>query len=387
MAQSEVLLSSKNRIQSIDVARGIIMVIMALDHTRDYFHSDALLFDSTNLEKTNTALFFTRWITHFCAPAFVLLSGASMYISLERRTKKELSLFLLTRGLWLIALEWTVWRFIMFFNFYYDMTILTVLWVIGSGMICMAGIIYLKDVFILVLALVFIIIVSPMNLLIPVLTGRFISASPSFSLIISYPLIPWLSIMMIGYLIGRFYKPDIDDEKRKRMFFNVGAMLIVLFVLIRWTNSFGESSPWSTQTTTWFTVLSFLNVTKYPLSMLFTFMTIGGVLILLSLLDAIDSRSWNPFLIFGRVPLFYFLAHLFLIHIGALLLNKYKSGKSFSEIDFHFSNSFGGITAEGGVSLAGVYLAWITVVIILYPLCRWYNQYKSTHRKWWLSYL
>jgi uncharacterized membrane protein len=383
-----VSIPEKSRISSIDIARGIIIVIMTLDHVRDYFHADALVFDPTNMEKTNTALFFTRWITHFCAPSFVLLSGMSMYISLQRKTKKELSEFLWTRGLWLIVLEWTILRFAMFFNFYYDMTILTVLWVIGWCMIFMAGLLYLKELWLLIFALILIFVINPMNLAIPGLTGTgFFPVSPSFAFIISYPLVPWLGLMVVGFTLGRFYMPDIESEKRKKMLFNVGLALIAFFLVLRWINGYGDMAPWKSQSTAWFTFLSFLNVTKHPLSMLCTLMTLGPIFILLSLLEGSDSSLLKPFNVFGRVPLFYFILHFFLAHAGALILFMIKTGKSFSEIDFHFNKSFGGITAEGGFSLTGVYIAWIVVVIIMYPLSQWYDRYKTTHRQWWLSYL
>lgn len=377
----------KPRISSIDIVRGIIMVIMALDHTRDYFHSDALSFDPTDLEKTSVALFFTRWITHFCAPTFALLSGLSIYISKGRKTNKELSRFLLTRGLWLMFLEWTVMRFLMFFNLYYDMTIITVLWMLGFCMVCMAGLIYLKDIWLLILAVIIVFVISPLNLPIPILTGRaFIPLTASASLMSAYPLIPWLGVMLIGYLLGRFYKKDFDSEKRQKLLLIAGFSSIALFVLLRFINV-GDFSPWKAYDKPWFTLLSFLNVSKYPLSLDFALMTLGVTLILLSVLDRVQSGVLKPFHVFGRVPLFYFLLHFLLIHASALVLYMNKTGKSFSEIDFHFAKSFGGITAEGGVSLTGVYIAWIIVVLVQYPICYWYDRYKSTHKHWWLSYL
>jgi len=360
---------------------------MALDHTREYFHTDAFVFEPTNLEKAHATLFFARWITHFCAPAFALLSGLSMSVSLSRKTKPALSRFLLTRGLWLMFLDWTFMRFLMFFNLYYDMTILTVLWMLGLCMVCMAALIYLRDGWLLILALIFIVIITQLNLSIPFLTGiGFIPVTPTFTFIVAYPLIQWLGVMLIGYLLGRFYKAGIESEKRQRMLRSVGLCFIALFIIFRVAN-FGDVSLWKSQSTTLFTFLSFLNVTKQPPSLDFILLTAGMIFILLSVLERVDSVLLKPFHAFGRVPLFYFLLHFLLIHTSALILSMYRTGKSFSEIDFHFSKSFGGITPEGGVSLTGVYIAWICIVLCLYPICYWYDRFKTTHKDWWLSYL
>jgi uncharacterized membrane protein len=377
----------KSRISSVDIARGIIMVIMALDHTRDYFHADAFVFQPTDMEKTHTALFFTRWITHFCAPAFALLSGLSISVSLVRKTKPALSRFLLTRGAWLMFLDWTLIRFLMFFNLYYDMTILTVLWMLGLCMVCMAALIYLRDLWLLILALIFIVVINQLNLSIPFLTGiGFIPVTPTFSFIVAYPLIQWLGVMLIGYLLGRFYRMDIEPEKRQRLLRSVGLCFIALFIIFRGAN-FGDVSPWKSQSTSLFTFLSFLNVTKQPPSLDFILLTVGVIFILLSVLDRGNAGLLKPFHVFGRVPLFYFLLHFLLIHASAIVVSMYRTGKSLSEIDFHFSKSFGGITPEGGVSLTGVYIAWICIVIVLYPICYWYDRYKTTHKNGWLSYL
>ncbi len=381
-------LTEKSRISSVDIARGIIMVIMALDHTRDYFHNDALLFNPTDLTKTNVYLFFTRFITHFCAPTFVLLSGVSISISRERKTTKQLSVYLLTRGLWLIVLDWTLMRFLMIFNLYYDMTILTVLWVIGLAMVCMSALVFLADRWLLILALIVVFVIGPLNLAIPGLTTlAVIPLSTSSNLIIAYPLAAWLAVMMIGYVLGSLYKKDFDPVKRQRILLIAGSVSIVSFIILRWINIYGDPNPWSPQSTSMFTFLSFLNVTKNPLSMLFTMMALGVTFILLALLDNVKSALLKPFHVFGRVPLFYFLLHFLVIHTGAIILFMIKTGKSFSELDFHFSKSFGGITSEGGFSLPGVYVAWIILIFILYPICKWYDQYKTTHKQGWLSYL
>lgn len=362
------------------------MVIMALDHVRDYFHTTAFVFDPTDLTKTSPILFFTRWVTHFCAPGFVFLSGISIYLSLQRKSKNELSVFLLTRGLWLVILEVVVMRFALLFNFYYDVTIFGIIGVIGACMILMAIFLHLPQRVLLVVGLI--IIFSYHLVPIPVLTSvGFISLLPDHALVISYPIIPWLGIMMLGYCAGEFYSPSIQLEKRKQLLLGAGVIAILLFFVFRFVNVFGDPAPWSVQKNTLLTFLSFLNVTKYPVSLLFSLFTVGGVLILLALLELVKIKLSSPWMVFGRVPLFYFIIHFYLIHTVALILFIFKTGKTWTEVDFHFNKSFGGITPEGGFSLLWVYVFWILLVFILYPVCKAYDHYKSTHTYKWLSYL
>jgi uncharacterized membrane protein len=385
---TELNSSATHRINSIDIVRGIIMVIMALDHVRDYFHADAFVFDPTDMTKTNPALFFTRWITHFCAPTFAFLSGTSIYLHLQRKSKKELSIFLLTRGAWLIFLDAVVMRFGFFFNFYYDMTILNVLWVFGAAMMIMAALIWLSDRWILTLGLAILVGQHFLSTPIPVLTTRtFLPISPTVAVIIAYPLLQWLAIMMLGYFFGNIYTRQIPPAIRQRRLITLGVSAILLFVIIRWINVYGDPLPWSTQKNFMFTLMSFLNTSKYPPSILFFLMTLGPVFILLAITERIKANSLKFFHVFGRVPLFYFILHFYLAHALALIFYMVKTGKSLAEIDMHFAKSFGGITPEGGHSLAWVYVAWITVVLICYPVCKWYDRYKTTHKHWWLGYL
>jgi uncharacterized membrane protein len=387
------------RISSIDIARGLIMVIMALDHTRDYFHANAFVFDPTNLEKTNTTLFFTRWITHFCMPAFVLLAGVATRISLARKSKKELSWYLFTRGAWMIFLEITVLRFGYFFNFYFDVTILSVLWLFGMCMILLSALIYLPNRVLLILGLI---IVVGHNLLDGVTIGStslwfapwtilmrvgFLPVTPDMAFVISYPVVPWLGVMLVGYGLGYWYNEQIDSTARQKYLLRAGIMCLILFVIVRFINEYGDPAPWVTQKSNWFTFLSFVNTTKYPVSLLFLLMTIGPLLILLSILEKVNTKVFHPLRTIGRVPLFYFILHFYLIHIVALISYMIKTGKSFSEIDLHFAKSFGGITPEGGHSLLVVYLVWVAIVLIMYPLCKAYDRIKSQHPATFLSYL
>ncbi len=393
------VLTEKRRISAIDITRGLVMLIMALDHTRDFYHADAFLYNPTDLEKTTPIVFLTRFVTHFCAPTFVLLAGVSVRLSEERKTKKALSLFLLTRGLWLIFLEMTVIRFGLLFQFYYDMTMFQVIWAIGISMVLLSAIIHFPFKVVLVMGILitffhdllhaislqpgdpFVLawsLIHQFNFL-EVLPGRFA--------LTAYPFLPWFGIMILGYCMGECYRQDHDPELRQKFLLRTGISAFVLFLILRSLNFYGDPAPWSQQSNAVYTLMSFINVTKYPVSLLYTLLTLGPVLIFLSLLEKSNTRPLHPLAVVGRVPLFYYILHFFLIHGGAIVLYMIHTGKRLSEIDFHFNASFGGIPPGYGYSLIWVYVAWATVVAILYPLCRWYYQYKSTHKQAWLRYL
>jgi uncharacterized membrane protein len=379
---------NQNRISSIDVARGLIMVIMALDHTRDYFHADAFVFNPTDMDKTHTALFFTRWITHFCMPGFVLLSGLAANISLQRKSKAELSRYLFTRGLWFVVLEITVLRFGYFFNFYFDVTILSVLWLFGICMMLLAALIHLPNRWILILGLI---IVVGHNLLQGVsieptsvafvpwtifMSRGFLPVTPDVAFVVTYPIIPWLGVMLLGYSMGAWYT-NTDATTRQKLLMRAGITSIIAFIALRFINLYGDPAPWAAQQSGWYTALSFLNTSKYPPSLLFTLMTIGPLLMLLAWLEKVETKLTHVLNTIGRVPLFYFIVHFYVIHAFALISTLLRTDKSFSEIDLHFAKSFGGITPEGGYSLGWVYLFWIAIVLLMIPLCNAYNRLKS----------
>ncbi len=392
-------LTEKPRIASIDIMRGLVMIIMAIDHTRDFFHFDAFLFDPTDLSKTNPPLFFTRLITHFCAPTFVFLSGISARISLQRKSVKDLSLFLLTRGLWLIILELTIVRFGLVFNLYYDFTFLQVIWVIGASMVVLSALVFLPQRIILIIGLI---LIFGHNLfdLVPIKpdengyalwvllqqAGVF-SIAPGKLFHVPYPLIPWLSIMVTGYGMGFLYDSNFDGAKRRQILRYAGSAAILLFIVLRFTNWYGDPRPWMPQKNAMFTLMSFLNVTKYPVSLLYTLMTLGPVLVILPWMERLRIGSLEPFRIIGRVPLFYYILHFYLIHFTALCFYTLTTGISWSELDFHFSKGFGGIPPGAGYVLGWVYVVWICIIVALYPLCQWYYRYKGRHNHWWLSYL
>ena len=393
-------LTRTKRIESIDLLRGIVMVIMALDHVRDYFHAGNFLYNPVDMAQTNAPVFFTRWITHFCAPVFVFLAGTSAFLVAERKAKKDLSFFLLKRGLWLMLLELTVisfaWNFDPDFRFFR----LQVIWVLGLGMVIMSLLIYLPPKLILATGLIILFghnlldnIHATGNSWRDILWGvlherkRFTIAGHIIAT--GYPIIPWLGIMMLGYSFGGLYKKGTDAALRKKWLLIIALAAIALFLLLRGINSYGDMKPWEGQHSVVLTICSFLNVTKYPPSLLYTLMTLGPALILLSLLEKPLSRIGTMLVRIGRVPLFFYILHLFLIHliaIGAVVL----SGRPWTDMIFvtNMNPKDSPWLAGYGFSLGMTYLVWIIVVLLLYPLCKWYDNYKTSHKeKWWLSYL
>jgi uncharacterized membrane protein len=390
-------LAQKQRLTSIDMVRGIVMIIMALDHTREFFHIDAQVFNPIDLSRTTTILFFTRWITHFCAPTFVFLSGLSAGLSLHHKSKKELSWYLFTRGLWLVIIEVTVMRFGFAFNFYYDVTFFEVIYTIGASMMVLSVLVYLPQSVVFAIGLILIFGHDAlMGLTLPAGAAQtlwtlfvkpgFISLNPAHGIFVSYPILPWLGIMLAGYGAARLYT-SFPAEKRKKFLLYAGLTAVALFVVIRFANVHGDLDTWTVQQNAWFTFLSFINTTKYPVTLLFTLMTLGPILIVLSFTERVKGRIAEKTIVIGRVPLFYFIVHFYILHIVALTLYLIISGKSITDIDFHLNAGLGGIIPGTGYSLIWTYVAWIALIIVLYPICRWYNNYKSQHAHWWLSYL
>jgi uncharacterized membrane protein len=396
----QTTISSAKRIESIDLLRGIVIVIMALDHVRDYFHADNFLYEPTDMVHTNASVFFTRWITHFCAPVFVFLAGTSAFLVGERKTKKELSLFLLKRGVWLMLLEVTVISFAWNFNPQFTTFRLQVIWILGLAMVFMSGIIYLPPKVILATGLL---ILFAHNLF----DGFHVTGNNFSDFLLAelhdrrrfnfgghyfttgYSIIAWLGIMMLGYCFGGLYKKEANPSLRKKYLLIIGSAAIALFCIIRGINLYGDMARWKVQPALIMTVCSFLNVTKYPPSLLYTLMTLGPALIMLALLEK-PLKSFGKIIItFGRVPLFFYILHLFLIHLLAIIA-VVASGRPWTDMIFtSLQNAKDSPWLKGyGYSLAGTYLVWIVVILLLYPLCRRYDRYKSSHKeKWWLSYL
>jgi uncharacterized membrane protein len=370
------------------------MVIMALDHVRDYFHASVMFFDPADLSQTSPELFFTRWITHFCAPVFVFLAGTSAFLSGQRKTKKQLSSFLLTRGIWLILIEFTLVNFAWSFNIKLPFIGLGVIWALGISMIALAGLIYLPLKFILAAGLI---IVFGHNLLDGIhFKNVFWSAlheprvfriDDSHLIRFTYPVLPWIGIMLLGYCFGRLYTKEFTAELRKKWLLIIGTTATALFVIIRAINIYGDPESWSTQNSSTFTFLSFLNTTKYPPSLLYTLMTLGPSMIFLAFAEKPLNRFTQAITRVGRVPMFYYILHLYLIHLLAMLAAEF-SGFSWSDMILQRRTWVDPQLKGYGFSLGITYLVWIGVVLLLYPLCKWYDKYKTAHKeKWWLSYL
>ena len=388
MLHTDQAVIKRTRIESIDVVRGAIMVLMALDHTRDFFGIPGQ--NPTNLATASAALFLTRWVTHFCAPGFFLLMGTGAFLAGRRRSRGELSGFLATRGIWLIFLDLVVLRcFVYQFNFDYRVTMLLVLWALGWALIALAVVARLP---IAAIAIIGGVMIAGHNLL-----DGIRSANPLWQILhapgvvvnasghvvfAAYVLVPWIGVTMVGYAIGAAY--TWPAERRERFLVRLGFALTLAFLLVRGVNVYGDPVPWTHQR-----ALSFLNTTKYPPSLAFLLMTLGPVLLALAWAEHTSPRTWfQPLMVYGRVPLFYYVVHFVVLHLmaTAVCLMRYGSAHWMFEspdlANYPFSPPPG-----WGYRLPVVYLAWATVVIGVYPLCRRFADLKARSRAPWLSYL
>lgn len=372
------------------------MVIMALDHVRDYFHLGAFINDPLDLETTTPVLFLTRFVTHFCAPVFVFLTGTSASLYGQKKSKNQLSKFLFTRGLWLVFVEIVVMNFLWWFDPSYSFINLQVIWAIGLSMIFLSMLIYIPAKLLVTLSLL---IIFGHNLLddITVEGNSFTSIlwyifhqwqfPPVGRVIFYYPVLPWIGVMALGYSFGFMYHKKFDPLKRKKNLILFGITAIFLFVAVRYTNVYGDMVRWSEQKNVLFTFFSFINVSKYPPSLLYILITIGPTFFVLYFLEDIHSKITDFLLVFGRVPFFYYVMHVFLIH-SAALLTLLALGDDWKLMVFDMTSFTTDKLANYGYSLEIVYLVWILVVAALYPLCKKYMNYKlGNPEKWWLSYL
>jgi uncharacterized membrane protein len=386
--------------------RGIVMVIMLLDHTREFVHRDMLDFEPTDLTRTNVLLFFTRWITHFCAPVFVFLAGTGAFLQgMRGKSKAELSRFLVTRGLWLILLEIILIRVIVWFNIDYHFALmLQVIWVIGVAMVVLAALIHLP---LRLIAAASIAMIALHNLLdvFRIIPARPGTAGPGFWAtiwmvlhqpgvvfftptvygLVLYPLIPWVGVLWAGYAFGAFYQ--LEAEPRRRILIKLGAALLVCFVLLRGINIYGDPSRWAVQKNAIFTALSFLNVSKYPPSLLFLLLTLGTAILVLPWFERID-KAWlsRVFITFGRVPLFFYIGQWITVHLLATLAG-YLAGQPIAWLFTDPLKRPSPNPGNLGFSLWMVYLCWLLGLLLLYPLCHWFAEVKRRRRDWWLSYL
>jgi uncharacterized membrane protein len=390
------------RVNSVDLLRGAVMVIMVLDHMRDFVHRDVLNFDATDLSRTNVLLFFTRWITHFCAPVFVFLAGTGAVLQLARgKSKPELSKFLVKRGLWLILLELTLIRVLIAFNLdYHFAMLLQVIWVIGVAMVALAALIRLPLLPVVALSVAMIALHNALDLIQvnPTPQAGFLTAvwmvlhqpgpiffTSSIYVFVLYPLIPWIGVLWAGYAFGAFYR--LEEGRRRRILFRLGAALLAGFVLLRGLNVYGDPSRWGTQKNAISTVLSFLNVSKYPPSLLFLLLTLGVAILALPWFERIEKgRLSLIFITFGRVPLFFYIGQWIVVHVLATSA-AYLAGQPIGWLFATILNRPSPNPGNLGFSLWVVYVFWFLGLLLLYPLCRWFAELKRRRRDWWLSYL
>jgi len=387
-----------NRIQSIDILRGIVMIIMPLDHTRDFFHLPAATSDPLNPDTTSLAIYLTRWITHFCAPTFVLLSGVSAYLSSRNKTPGEAGAFLIKRGLWLVFIEIAVVTLGITFDPQYHFLVLQVIWAIGTSMIILGLLRRLPYNLLLIIGLLlffghdivwYLLPGSPRDApqflkFIMTANGNIVRLPHERLIGDFYAVLPWTGVMIMGFCLGRWFEKDYPAEKRRRQLLLTGASLAVLFLVLRLANSYGDPAPWQHKDTPLKTFFSFFFVSKYPPSLMYLGATLGPSLLALALLEYAKGKWTQVVSVYGRVPFFYYILHFYLLHT-LLVIVFFATGHTTAQI------SSGGpflFQPPGfGYGLAVVYVIWIAIVAVLYLPCRWFSKYKMEHRQWWLSYI
>jgi uncharacterized membrane protein len=387
--------ATQPRVEAIDLLRGLVMVLMALDHVRDFF-SEAR-FNPTDLARTTPALFLTRWVTHFCAPVFVFLAGTGAFLHGSRgRTKPQLAWFLLSRGLWLVGLEFTLVHLGWFFNFNYHILIAQVIWAIGWSMVALAGLIFLPTWAVTTLGIAVVAGHNALDCVDPEALGSFrwlwvalcsggiIPLAPEVVLYVAYPVLPWLGVMAAGYGFGALWL--LDRDRRRRWLLGLGGALTLGFVVLRAANVYGDPNPWLLQSDAVFTFLAFLDCTKYPPSLLYVLMTLGPAVLALAWFDSSANRLGRPLVVFGRVPLFFYLLHVPLIHLAALAFARTQYGDVSFLLPHPLLIGPQGVPEGYGYGLPTVYFVTLGVVLTLYPLCRWFAEVKRRRREAWLSY-
>jgi uncharacterized membrane protein len=389
-----------SRNDAIDLLRAVVMVLMALDHARDFLGQGL---DPTDLAHTTPVLFFTRWITHFCASVFVFLAGTAAGLSTAvpragttkgGKTIPQLSRFLLTRGLWLVFLEFSIVRFCWLFDPGWHFAVMQVIWAIGCSMIVLAALVWLPR---WAIATVGIGMIAGHNALDGLHADAFGAMKPAWIILHEggrlgtlfgapvmtfYPLVPWIGVMACGYCFSSLLRGDAATRRARTL--RLGLALIAGFVVLRATNLYGDPEPWVQLRSFGYTILSFLNCEKYPPSLLYLMMTLGPALCVLALLDRDRPVARGSFasmlVVYGRVPLFYYVLHIFFIHLLAVLVDVPREGAVKAMMRMYLRNPV-------GWSLGVVYVAWIAIVLALFPLCRWFAALKQRRRDPWLSYL
>ena len=383
-----------NRIALIDILRGLVIVIMALDHTREFTHASGWAYNPLSPEDSTPLIYATRWITHLCAPTFVFLAGVSIRLqAINGRTGAPLAKRIASRGLWLIFLELTVigffWSFsIPFLQFW------QVIWAIGWSMILLAGLIFLPPIVSLIIGAI-IVIASTSFLLVPPdafgslggILFRGIAFLPSFdnlAIFVAYPIIPWFGVMALGYGAGHIFV----SPRRSTLLMAIGLVMLAAFLILRLPNLPGDPRPWAPQANAFWTLASIFDVTKNPPSLDFVLVTLGLVLTLAPAIERLPRPIAEFFRTFGSVPLIAYIAHVGLMHLYAVIARAIAGGTLEPMTD-----TMRAFLAEperfGTFSLpiGWVYVVWLAVVLTLYPICRWWAGVKRRRRDWWMAYL
>ena len=383
------------RLHTIDIMRGIVMCLMALDHVRDLMHVSSVTANPLDLKTTTTALFITRWVTHLCAPVFVFLSGSSAWLFLQRHGAVETARYLRTRGIWLIAVDLILVTLILSFDLRYRMILFEVVGAIGFGFLILS-LLFRKSLRTIAWIGGSIAVLHGLLALLPSSIAPALRAvlSPFFTIspiplgvdrifLISYPPIPWLGILLLGYAAGPLF--TLEEHVRSRRFLRMGVAALTTFIILRAINVYGDQTPWTPQEYAIKTLLSFVNISKYPPSLLFTVLWLGMLFLMLFIIDRSKFRWLAFFEVYGRVPLFYFLGHLLLIHLmtlGMLFLQGFHA----HDLDFS-ALRFGRPQAPSGVGLGEIFLLLLTVILAMYPACKAFGAYKAAHpEKTWLRY-
>ncbi|MFL6230237.1 MAG: DUF1624 domain-containing protein [Pyrinomonadaceae bacterium] len=394
---------NQTRVTVIDTLRGFVMVLMALDHTREFFTNWAG--SPLDPQHTTFMLYLTRWMTHLCAPVFVFLAGTSIFLQRRRKTERQLTTLLFTRGLWLVVVELTLVQLVFNFNWRWNVQLLEVIWAIGASMMIMAALIHLSVRWNLLIGALLIlghnaldgVAVASLGRLgwlwhllhVPGLaTGE--PVSPPI-VVVAYPLLPWVGVMALGYAFGGVAL--WERAQRRRFELRAGAGMLAAFIILRWSNLYGDPERWAAQANWWRTLLSFFNVQKYPPSLLFLLATLGLSAIVLAAVEvaegrAVFRRARSVLMVYGRVPFFYFLLHITLIHLLALIVSIASGGDwRWWLMEFPNGGVLTGHPPGYGYGLVVVWCVWILVVAFCYPACRWYAGVKTRSRNPLLSYL
>jgi uncharacterized membrane protein len=387
--------TAKPRIESIDLLKGLVMVIMALDHVRDYFHYPAFFFDPTDATHTTWPIFFTRFITNFCAPAFSFLAGLSAYMIGKRKAPAALSAFLFKRGLWLVFIEIVIINFGWKFDIHFISIGLQTIWSLGVSMIVLAGLIHLPKTIILLFSCA---IIFGHNLLDNIhfdgsIVWSMLHERKPFEIVnghtvnFAYSLLPWIAVMSLGYCFGSLYNSSYDTIKRRKILNGLGIGSLIFFIILSAINKYGDLKGWVNYGDTSKTLMSILDVDKYPPSLLYLLITLGGTFLFLANAEKLKGKLVDFFCVFGRVPFFYYILHIYLIHLIALFAAELTGFGWQAMILPKFVSRVEALKGYG-FNLITVYVVWIGIILLLYPLCKKFDRYKQAHKeKWWLSYL